>query len=76
MAVVFSFYGDTTSIAYCRPFRKNTKDKNMGEGKEKRRCKSLRKCKELSINSTGWKDEWRDKGMRKRRRSRRRRGEK
>ncbi len=42
----------------------------MDERKE-RRLKSLRKREKLSINSTGWKDVWRDKGMRRRRRWRR-----
>lgn len=38
----------------------------MDERKE-RRWKSLSKREKLSINSTGWKDGCRDKGMRRRR---------
>ncbi len=43
----------------------------MAEGMDERteiRWKSLRKREKLSINSTGWKDGWRDKGMRRQRR--------
>ena len=32
---------------------------------KRRRWKYFRKCEILSINSTGWKDGWRDKMMRK-----------
>lgn len=42
----------------------------MAEGmdeKKERRWTFLGKCEKLSINSTGWKDEWRDKGTRGRR---------